>query len=360
MEVDETRSVVDGAGFGGDGDGHGTGVSRGGGGARRSGLTTPVDPLPALHALDPAGWDTGLSPENARASWAAALSCVDAAALRRPVGGRPPRKVLLIASRGVFTAPLEWLLHLHARGVPVLLKPAQEQVAACRAMASVIPGVEVREWAGGDEAAEAAAVAEVDAVLVFGKASTVAEVRRRVPPGKVFLGFGPKFGVSVVDTIGDATVEDHTLYDGRGCMSPAAVFARHIDLDSIATRMAAAEAAAPRGPLSPAEAAAIRARTILARAVGERRSGPGWAVLRLPLAQFSPEALPRVLLVHSWTTLDDVRATLAPWQEQLGTVATDQAFSMPGVRMCRPGAMQRPELARDHDGVDVLGALWRA
>lgn len=314
----------------------------------------------ALRALDPATWGTGLSPANARASWEAALSCIEPEALTRPLAGTPPRAVLIIASRNVFTAPLEWLLHLRARGVRVLLKPARGQQAACRAMAEVVGGVELREWRGGDKEAEAAALAEVDAVLVFGKAETVRAVRQRCPPGVIFLGFGPRFGVSVVDAPTRELVQDYALYDGRGCMSPAAVFARNVDLDALAGWMAEAEAQLPRGEVDPVEAAAIRGRVLLARAVGQRRSGPGWAVLQMPIAQFSPEALPRVLVVHPFVDVEEVRAAVAPWRSLLGTVATN----LPGLylgapRMCAPGRMQLPPMGRNHDGVDVLGAMWR-
>lgn len=312
--------------------------------------------LAALTRLDPSGWDTGLSPENARASWAAALSAISRPALRRPLPGRPPRAVLIVASRNVFTAPLEWLFQLRARGVRVLLKPARGQEAACRAMAEVL-SAELRSWRGGDLAAEAAALAEVDGVIAFGRAETLAALRARVPPGVVFLGFGPRFGVSVVDRVDEATVLDHVLYDGRGCMSPAAVFAREADLDRVGAILARFEQELPRGPLDPAEAVGFRARVLLARAVGRVIEGPAWAAMELPRAHFSPVALPRLVVIHPWAELDEVRATLAPFAAELGTVAgADLGWPL---RSCRPGHMQLPEMDRLHDGVDVLEALWR-
>ena len=60
--------------------------------------------------------------------------------------------------------------------------------------------------------------------------------------------------------------------------------------------------------------------------------------------------------IEAW--LADVVTALTPWRGVLGTVATDTTLRLPGVRMCRPGAMQRPEMDRHHDGVDVLGELW--
>lgn len=317
--------------------------------------------LTALAALDPSSWYTRLSPENARACWAAALSCITPEALAAGVPGTPPRTVLILCSSNVFTAPLEWMAQLSVRGVHVRVKPATGHEAAVHAMASAIPNVEVVEWTGGDVASEAAALAGVDGVIAFGGGEALGAVARRLPAGVVWLPFGPRYGVSVVEQLGPQTVLDHTLYDGRGCMSPTAVFARRADLAEIADWMRDAQARLPRGPLEPAEAAAIRGRIILARAVGEKIVGEGWAVLRLPAAHFSPEALPRVLVVHPFQDVDEVRAAVASWRGQLGTVATD----LPGLylgapRMCAPGRMQFPPAGRLHDGVDVLARLWRA
>jgi hypothetical protein len=314
--------------------------------------------LAALAALDPADWGTGLSPEGAREAWGAAVAELDPEALAAPVAGHAPRAVLIVCSGNVFTAPLPWMLHLAARGVRVLVKPATGQEAAVRAMAA-ITGAEVREWRGGDADAEAAATAEVDGVIAFGGAEAMAAIGRRLPPGRIYLPFGPRFGVGVVDTLDRRLVDDFVLYDGHGCMSPAAYFARHADLDAVAAWLADAEARAPRGPLDPADAAQLRARLMLARVSGRKTVGPAWAVIELPCAHFSPIALPRVVVVHPFRDVEEVRAAVAPWRDRLGTVATD----IPGLylgapRMCAPGRMQRPACGRFHDGVDVLGALW--
>lgn len=327
--------------------------------------------LDRLRALDPASWPTGLSPENSRASWLAALSCISADALARNVPGTPPRAVLIIASGNVFTAPLEWCVQLGHRGVRVLLKPASGQEEIARAIASVIPGVEVREWAGGDLVEEAKAMREVDGIIGFGRAETLNAIGKRVPPGVRYLPFGPKFGISIVMDPAKPTVMDHVLYDGRGCMSPAAVFARSSDIDRLATLLAEMEATLPRGPVSPEEAANLRARVTLARAVGERRSASSWCVLRLPTVQFWPIALPRLITVHPFNDVAEVAAAVGQYRVHLGTIATDvpgfdpvtAGFShpqLPPPRLCFPGEMQRPPADRLHDGVDVLAALWMA
>jgi hypothetical protein len=326
-------------------------------------LDLPLDleqALARLAALDPAAWGTGLSEPNARACWAAAVGDLDPAALTAEVSGTPPRAALIICSGNVFTAALPWMLHLAARGVRTIVKPASGQEAALTAMADAIGGIEVRAWRGGDVEAEADALAEVDGVMAFGGAPAMMAIRSRLPEGVVWLPFGPRFGVGVVSALTEAAVDDVALYDGHGCMSPAAYFARHVDLDAAAAWMAAAEARWPRGAVDPADAAQTRARIMLARAAGRKVVGTGWAVLELPADHFTPVVLPRVLVVHPFTDVEEVRTAVAPWRDRLGTVATD----LPGLylgapRMCGPGRMQHPACGRFHDGVDVLGALWR-
>lgn len=315
-----------------------------------------------LRALDPTAWGFGLSPENLRTTWVDAVDALERADVDSPLAGTAPRRVLLIASANVHVAPLPWMVHLGARGVEVRVKPARGQLAAVQAMAEII-GAEVTPWVGGDIDAEARAMADVDGVIAFGGAETLAAIGERVPPGVVWLPFGPRFGIAVVDRVDAGVVLDHALFDGRGCMSPAAVFVRDLDLDEVAGLCEDAERRLPRGACDGATASRIRSRVALARMTGGARTGPTWGALSLPLAHFAPDALPRVLCLHPCRDLEEVVAAVAPWADQLGTVATRTPLPEPlasAPRVCLPGEMQRPPADRWHDGVDVLGALWRS
>jgi hypothetical protein len=325
--------------------------------------------LRRLAEVDAAALEHRLSPENARACWAAALEGIGEEALAGRVEGTAPRAVLFVGSANVFTAPVSWCAMLAARGVSVRLKPAREQRAVADALAGALPGVSVHAYEGGDLAAEGAALAGVDGLIAMGRAATVSALRARVDAGVRFVGLGPKFGASFVDRLTPEAMLDHALYDGRGCMSPAMVFAREIDLDAIAALCADAERAFPRGTIEPADAAAIRARVALGRALGEVRVAPGeppaWAVVAIPAEHATPIALPRVLMVHEVADRAAAIHVMRPWMEELGTWATDLAGggneALPGhVRRCAPGQMQRPPASRFHDGIDVLGALWAA
>jgi hypothetical protein len=322
--------------------------------------------LARLRELDPARWDTGLSDAGARAAWEDAIEAVEVVDLTAPRSGTPPRRVAIIGSANVFTAPLPWMLHLAGRGVAVRVKPARGQEDAVRAMAEAIGGIEVRTWRGGDVMPEAEALDGVDGVIAFGGETAIREIGDRVPAGAPYLGFGPRFGVAAVTRAdasnADALARDHAMHDGRGCMSPAAVFTRNADIDALAGAMARAEVWGPRGRLDPSEGAAIRARLMLARALPDAqvRTGDGWAVLALPASRFTPVALPRVMVVHTGTETA-MTAALAPHAARLGTVASDAVpATPPAPRTCHPGWMQRPPADGVHEGVDVLAALWRA
>ena len=188
-------------------------------------------------------------------------------------------------------------------------------------------------------------------MVAFGGSEALAALTRR---SRAVLGFGPRFGISVLppdpdaDAVG-AAVRDVALYDTRGCMSPAAVLSEGPPpMDLFATRMAEAQERWPIGAVSPMEAAGIRTRIMLTRALGgEVRQGPGWVVLYSE--RFDPIALPRVLCVHPTSALPAVSAHVA----HLGTVAGN-APEIPALRRCALGQMQTPRHDGVHEGIDVL------
>ncbi len=337
--------------------------------------------LDRLAELDAAPLSPTLSPANTRACWAAAVDGARRVDLGRPLPGPLPACVTIVASANVFTAPMEWAWALGSRGVHVILKSARGLTAVGEALASALPNVEHRGWRGGDEAAEAEALAESNAAIVFGSAETIAAIRARSPVP--VLGFGPRFGLGFLDRedhgLFRGVARDHALYDGRGCMSPAAVVVSpEVDVDDvahgIAAAMEAAEAALPLGEITATEAAELRALALLGRVEGREHSGRGWLVVTLPLARLRPRALPRAVVLHS-ATLAAVAPAIAPWRAELGTLAVGDAaeddlrnrpdlaaalglMGLPPARVCALGEMQRPPGDRAlHDGIDVLAAL---
>ncbi len=355
----------------------------------------PVDPdalrtanamLERLAGLDPCAWGGGaqpprnaprvpqLSAEGTRAAWRAACDAFHAEDFARGVPGAAPRRVLIIASANVFTAPLEWMLHLAARGVAVRVKPARGQLDIVTALAATLDPtgrrIEVSPWSGGEDLeAEALAMRDVDGVIAFGGATSLDAIGARVPSGVCYLPFGPRFGVAMLEapvaSHAGAVAWDHVLHDGRGCMSPAAVFVEDPDPAPFCEALAALAARVPAGPLTPAEARARRERIASARVHGRAWEAGDGVVLVVPPRRFTPVALPRTVVLHPVSGPDEVCAALAPHASHLGTVAATGRYvpvaeaSGATVRVCAPGEMQRPPTCRLHDGVDVLGALWR-
>jgi hypothetical protein len=90
--------------------------------------------------------------------------------------------------------------------------------------------VEARYWLGGDIAAEAAAIADVGAVIAFGGDATIDAVRARVPAEKHFIGYGTRYSLGLVTAGKDLTRAaeaasiDVCIFDQAGCMSPQTIY----------------------------------------------------------------------------------------------------------------------------------------
>jgi hypothetical protein len=90
--------------------------------------------------------------------------------------------------------------------------------------------IEARYWPGGDIAAEAAAMTDVDAVIAFGSDETVDAIRSRVPADKHFIGYGTRYSLGLVTagadlaTAAEAASFDVCLFDQAGCMSPQTIY----------------------------------------------------------------------------------------------------------------------------------------
>lgn len=90
--------------------------------------------------------------------------------------------------------------------------------------------IKARYWPGGDVAAEAAAVADVDAVIAFGTDATIDAIRARVPADKRLVGYGTRYSLGLVTDGADlaaaaeAASFDVCVFDQAGCMSPQTIY----------------------------------------------------------------------------------------------------------------------------------------
>jgi hypothetical protein len=303
------------------------------------------------------------------AARAAALGALDDDALDTVarVDVRPFPSAVIVAARTVFTAPLEWCAVLLGRGTRVVLKmPAGEPGWAPDLVEAAQQEGLPLSWTS-----ERAVVAEHPLVVAMGSDASVAAVRVAARADARVLTHGHKFSAAWItsDESWRAVAADLALYDTRGCLSPVVIMTPlplQDVLDELSVELARAEERWPRGVMSPAEGAAVRARTALARVVGSVRTGYGWAVHVLPADQLEPVPLPRTVTVVSVVDLTEAIGVLRAHAGSLSTVGMDdpevaEAWLDAGAcRVCRIGQMQRPPLVRMHDGQNWLVATGRA
>lgn len=319
-------------------------------------------------AMDPSSWHTGLSDAGARRALREACELLLASRLAHaqlPHGAHAPKELLIWCAGNVFTVPLEWVALFHALGSRVTLKAPTGQAEPLHALAAAF-GEKVRVVEANHEAA-LALLSQADAVLAFGSTETMEALNVQIPLDTPRSLHGHRVSFAVVDHLSSAEgiALDAALYDGQGCMSPAAVFCTteaEKFAEKLAMELMKIERELPRGPLDPALGPEWRRRAGLARSQGRLWSGESWAVGLAPMAFATLSALPRFIMVHPIQSLDQLAALRSL---PLSTCATDRhdlgALSAAGFwRLCRPGHMQLPPPGRPHDGVDVRAVLCRA
>jgi len=284
------------------------------------------------------------------------------------VPGRPPRDAAVVAARGVFSAPLEWVALLAAVGARVHLKAPGGAPAFCLALTEAFraEGLPVLVCAGHTLPA-------VDALVAMGSDQTMGTLAAAQPQARLSL-HGHRFSVAVVrpgeHSLAPDLALDAALYDGRGCFTPAAVFVLGAEEGAnqlareLADAMDAMQRRLPLGRTDPLLGPERRRRLGLARVRGQLRQGPGWAVPLLSADAFEPAALPRLLPVHPVASLEQVAALLRPRQHELAACATDLADPTPLLelgfeRICLPGRLQAPPFGRCHGGREALRPLMR-
>lgn len=309
-----------------------------------------------LHRIDPSPAVPTLSGAGAQHALAVQLDALTDTALDQVAAmpGKPWSTATVTTARTVSTAAIEWCAVLLGRGTRVVWKHPLGAPGLAPLLADAAAKVRLPLTVTADRAA----VDDAELVVAMGSDETITAIRDRAR-GTV-LGFGHRFSVAwVTERAGLAAVaDDAALHDGRGCMSPVAVFTPLANADAtLAAAMVEAQRRWPVGAVAPAEAAAIRARRALARAVGAVHEGDGWSVHALPVARWSAAALPRSIAVHQVTDVAGFAEAMAPMLPWLSTVGADAKIpAWPAVRVAALGRMQRPPLVRRHDGVDWLKA----
>jgi hypothetical protein len=316
---------------------------------------------------DPASLSDGLSAPMAAFCLERACGAITREALAQALAqpGSAPTRAAVVAARGVFTAPLEWVSLLAAAGAEVLLKVPAAAPSFGQAVAEAfgLQGLPV-------EATTARDLPAVDALVAMGGDEAVASLASRHARARLSL-HGHRFSLAVVRGSSDALARelalDALLYDGRGCFTPVAVLhtgtpAQASELrDRLALALPELARRLPPGPMDPMLGPEWRRRTGLARALGTLRPEASPSTALLDAGLFEAAALPGFLPVHpcAHDTLADL---LGPWRPWLAACATDHEHSAPLLtmgfeRLCRPGQLQLPPLLRPHGGREMLRPL---
>ncbi|MEY3210612.1 MAG: hypothetical protein RIT28_1093 [Pseudomonadota bacterium] len=320
--------------------------------------------------MDPSAWGTGLSDQGAREALRVSADLIlDGRFGEAP--NEPPAKLLIWCAANVFTAPLEWTARFAAWGSQVTLKAPSACPAPVEALAQAFAPLGVVA-VNRPHAACWDLVAQADAVLGFGGDEAMAELAAHIPAETPRSLHGHRVSLAVVTEDDAATAKalamDLCLYDGQGCMSPAAIFclgdpmrlAERLgdELFDMTTRL-------PRGEATPGLGAERRRRIGLASALGRAWEGEDWLVTVTPARTFSPVSYARLAAIHPIDSLDALSSLPPqPWSS-LGTdlyadAAAQLAATLGVPRVCRPGELQRPRFGRLHDGVNVEATLCRS
>jgi acyl-CoA reductase-like NAD-dependent aldehyde dehydrogenase len=267
---------------------------------------------------------------------------------------------------------------------PVLLKsPSAEPLfapafldALVRREPRLAGSVAAVAWPGGDPRLEEPVLAGVETVIAYGDSPALADLERRAP-GKL-IGYGPRTSLAVIgaeadlDRAAEGLASDIALFDQRGCLSVAAIYAAG-DAEALAGRLEAAlrerARAWPPGAADPASLAAVQQARLEAEMRGLRVCGLAvteGTVLVDPDPAFRPSPGLRTVRIHPLADLSRLPALLAAWEGRLqgAALAGEDAWRLAdrlallGVSRCAvPGELQSPDASWHNGGISPLAAL---
>jgi len=298
-------------------------------------------------ARDPAIVDalvssTGLSRENVELSLAAhlELDAPDAEIDSLVAGAGRAESVHVVLSASVFVAPLRAIALALAASDRVTVHASRREPVFARALVAAL----------GDPRVRLVEERVVDAaeIHVYGRAETIASVRRAAGPRSIVRGHGPGLGVALVSgdfaRAASLLAEDVTAFDQRGCLSPRVAYVvgdAHAFARAAADALEARAALFPRGALDPGEATDLARWTSTAAYAGTLHRGAASAVAVLDADALPPSG--RHLLVRPLDSPASFLSVLGALGPFVTTVGTNLALDpVPHVRLCALGAMQRP------------------
>lgn len=317
-----------------------------------------------------------------------ALSRLRARELAGPC--RVPAVTAVWLAGSVPTAAFSAILLPLLAGSAVYVKPASADRRSPRLFVESLRAVDEKLAAAVALGADERALEQADAVVLHGSDETLRELRARVPVDRPLVVHGHKFSAAAVGrdaplaAAADALAFDASLWDGRGCLSPAYAFVEDVPAgraqsfgEALAAALERAASALPRGALSDAERAWLHdARASFAARDDARvwlsRAPLAWSLVLSDFRGAPPFAGQlRCLPLVRVNSLEEVESWCASFAPHLSTLAhagfgaraealVPAALRAGASRVCPLGRMQLPPLDWRHDGVDPLRSLVRA
>lgn len=245
----------------------------------------------------------------------------------------------------------------------------------------------IRVSDGRDRTGDLQALRTADAVVAHGSDATILALGRELSPHQLFAPHGHRVSVAAVgpelpvEAAAERAAHDLALWDGRGCLSPAWIFAidrprgraaelarvLYGELEQLARKL-------PRGALDAREEAALRdwrARGSMREGVRAWLSEPGTEQGVLLDAHAPEPGTLRNVAVVPLAALDELAGRCAALRPHLSTIAhagfgaaqpalETIALRAGASRLCPLGRMQLPPLDWSHDGLGALRPLVRA
>jgi hypothetical protein len=315
-----------------------------------------------------------------------ALDGFVARASRPDVFYRPVGRVAIVSSETTIGVAIPAFVFALCSKSHILVKDRDDRLTSAfadtviRELPELDAAIRVEEWSGAGDASEEK-LADVDAVVAYGRTETLAAIRSQLGPEVRFFPFGHRTSVGYVsrETLSDIAAaetcaagiaRDALLYDGDGCLSLHAVFVERgatLEPEGFAALAAASFASAaiefPATSLDLGPEAFAYARTARFRAsqgrgktFGGGAAGSHLIVLDPPLDEPPP-------LVHrtvAFYSVDGPEAALAFVRrhalplEAVGVCASRradvEAFAVASgaARLATLGTLQRPPLGGEH------------
>jgi len=310
------------------------------------------DRLEHLGELSPEGVELALSSHLEVGATDSELAAFVGAAV-------PSRRVAVVLSANVCTAPLRALALALASAPSILVKPSRRDPVLAELLAETVPGVSqvqsledaLTRLAPGDE------------LHAYGSDETLAAIAAKSQPyGVRMRGHGTGFGLATVEADDDPAEAAAALaaslvpFDGRGCLSPRLAF---IDGGAARARAFAEELhralgelgeRVPRGPLAAAERAELALHRRALELVGAAWEGPHHMVsLDTAPESLAPAPAHRAIALVAASAANAV-PLLAPWSRFVTCVGRRRPGALnraveaitPFARAAPLDAMQRP------------------